>query len=1112
MPFDKSREVRFGLVMYGGVSLAIYINGVTYEFSRLARGNGVYKLIKWLTDSELIVDIISGTSAGGVNGIFLSYALANGRDFSAMGRLWREFADIENLLRKPDARLDESTSLLDGENYYHPALKKALEDLPRYRGFADEPSPSEEFDLFITGTDLEGNVYTVLDDQGHAIDVKDHRRFFWLKRRPYRATFEPSEDTHEALAKLARISSCFPAAFAPVEVSNDTDGNAAVAKLREWGKLDGKQKTYFLDGGVLDNKPFSHTIRAISTHPTQAPVERILCYVEPDPDRFPGGATPREPNFFTAAMDGSFGIPNYQSIAEDLNLITEHNSRVNRYWQVCIHLRKKLETAPGEPLPTGVRIPTNIPLSQQMLYARSRLAMLRLRALRGLATKSGTRVRLNPEERDCIEKCVKDLIDMPPESSGQGHRDILTDAQSLEWLDVYFRLRRLHHVVYRLAEECGKHHEEPPAAWFDLWKQLNRHIQILEIIQYWMEYLLDNLMEEDDQNHWSKKTPDKILSDLRRYLEEFLHLAPDQAFQLPASPDALGQFHTDLGTKARRVCARTGRNPVFIDDFGGGLLKATDDAEKQLFGDGALETFRSEYTNFVALDALVYPLQFVSDLTGTKTIKTLRISPVDARSGFSNRCLEDKLGGDTLAHFGGFFKRSWRSNDILWGRLDAINELVKATVTPERLRDIMKSPYLRGKVQGRFLNADCIGSVFPRSSHNSADQLFQLIQQLLNLNLDTSRTEFDRTVSKISEALIEMAQVEVLVEDLPAVIADATLEQAKWNRFCVRSEEVSDEEILPKARALPWPDAVDLNGEVAQCRLLADWTRQDPYRMDVLWRGLEPSDARLAWWDTQAPNDSCTNGQQTIAEAIRLSYRELARLPEDFVPARGMIDPQVAAIAADGYARSMVAEWTENPPARTPAESKVAVFFTQRYRIGPKDLAQAIPTLVLIGIFTRSLLVVRNCILGALHEETRRAITRSWLFRLGLEWPLRMVHWMAWLWRREPVWLSVSQAVAFAVSVITLVLTGMGRDSLLWDNSGIILKRWLLLVLLPLGVLIYQFRLAKKKPRRRVVMLVAAGATLVALAWAWDLIPQLLHLPTLAKAVAAGFEAFRRAL
>jgi hypothetical protein len=62
---DFIREFRLGLVVYGGVSLAVYMNGVCREFYNAVRGRGVYKLIKALTDSDIVVDIISGTSAGG---------------------------------------------------------------------------------------------------------------------------------------------------------------------------------------------------------------------------------------------------------------------------------------------------------------------------------------------------------------------------------------------------------------------------------------------------------------------------------------------------------------------------------------------------------------------------------------------------------------------------------------------------------------------------------------------------------------------------------------------------------------------------------------------------------------------------------------------------------------------------------------------------------------------------------------------------------------------------------------------------------------------------------------------------------------------------------------
>ena len=95
---DRSREVRLGLVMYGGVSLAIYIHGVAQEFFRAVQGRGVYRLIKALTDSNIVVDIISGTSAGGINGILLAYALCNEMEFPACASLWRNEGDFLTLI------------------------------------------------------------------------------------------------------------------------------------------------------------------------------------------------------------------------------------------------------------------------------------------------------------------------------------------------------------------------------------------------------------------------------------------------------------------------------------------------------------------------------------------------------------------------------------------------------------------------------------------------------------------------------------------------------------------------------------------------------------------------------------------------------------------------------------------------------------------------------------------------------------------------------------------------------------------------------------------------------------------------------------------------------
>src|SRR5918996_6620551 len=129
---DYTQEVRFAIVMYGGVSLAIYINGIAQELLRLVRSTArnapgdldgterIYRKVSYilaektaaesdpkaLPPTRFVVDILSGTSAGGINAIFLAKALANGQDMEELKNLWVTEGDIETLIN--DKRSIES--------------------------------------------------------------------------------------------------------------------------------------------------------------------------------------------------------------------------------------------------------------------------------------------------------------------------------------------------------------------------------------------------------------------------------------------------------------------------------------------------------------------------------------------------------------------------------------------------------------------------------------------------------------------------------------------------------------------------------------------------------------------------------------------------------------------------------------------------------------------------------------------------------------------------------------------------------------------------------------------------------------------------------------------
>jgi patatin-related protein len=119
----REKELRLALVCYGGISLAVYMHGITKEIWRLARASrafhdaeplepgvqGVYQqLLAEMaaasgTRLRILPDIIAGASAGGINGIFLAQAIETGQSLEPLTRLWLDNADVERLL-DPDAR------------------------------------------------------------------------------------------------------------------------------------------------------------------------------------------------------------------------------------------------------------------------------------------------------------------------------------------------------------------------------------------------------------------------------------------------------------------------------------------------------------------------------------------------------------------------------------------------------------------------------------------------------------------------------------------------------------------------------------------------------------------------------------------------------------------------------------------------------------------------------------------------------------------------------------------------------------------------------------------------------------------------------------------------
>ncbi|HEY9698434.1 MAG TPA: patatin-like protein [Trichocoleus sp.] len=868
------QEFRLGLVVYGGVSLAIYMNGVCREFYEAVRGRGIYKLIKALTDSDIIVDVVSGTSAGGVNGVLLSYALTNSNEkiaveFENFANIWRESGDIGKLLRSvepfqvptPERKVN---SLLDGEGYYESQLFQALQaaKLEPTRFTSEWFSESSELDLFVTGTDVLGKVSTAFDNTGRVIEVKDHRSVFHLKhRRDRKEPFVPEPITQRALAKLCRITSCFPVAFPVVCVKLDSS-NDPDSKLVEWGALknrslpareevplenreNGSRQLYFVDGGVLDNRPFSYTIQEIYYRTAYRPVERRLFYIDPSPDRFFDSPTYREmpkPNLLQVVGDSLVGMPSYESIANDLKAIEEHNQRVRRYRRLMAVI-KDLPPQSQSSSAEAHQAPSNA----EIIYLRCRFIELRDRVLQLLfqevnESDNPDSLMLNRDKKQTLEKAAKLLTQSAKTEEERQEREVKLQglSQEIRNLDVEYALRKHFYLLENIWQQmCGDQSEtaavmdgETYAVFKNLAGDISRQVELLEVVRSALSFLfqLDTVRQAFNSrldaaaaNQAGTVEVYDYLLKLHRFLlddsglEAFLPTSEQttrsmnplqpvpadflKTIDAPLEPQkssyglssqTISSIFEQLKRRAAQLNTAAELETLLapysyrgnendndqyrsilrrIERFSGNLiaLRSLDETTNLL----------NKFNNFRDVDATLYSYEYLADFSSKEMIELFRISPNDADRGYGKgKNLNNKLAGDQFLAFGGFFKRSWRSNDILWGRLDGLNRLIDALITPEALKNfpnfVQRQSEQLGMEPADYLSE--LLTLLPQSS--KAEEQSKIAEYLQKLQTDGAlpSDEFEDFLNQ----LVTVGHRDILEADLDRVIQDEINEQLGW--------------------------------------------------------------------------------------------------------------------------------------------------------------------------------------------------------------------------------------------------------------------------------------------------------------------------------------------
>ena len=347
-------QLRIALGMRGGVSLAVWIGGACHEIDALRissqpAGGGFWSRVLRACDvSDVIVDVMAGASAGGLNGVIYAASQVYGFSLAELRGAWLEVGGLQDLVRPAEGDQPVYPSLLQGDEYFFARTCDKLTQLVQ-RG--DPPASRPQVDLTLTATLVEpvtrpaGVTHPGLGERGRFGSTFRfrHRGPAWLTDFPDPGTPE-LERTIARLALAARATSSYPVAFEaaaihahrPPSFAGTGGGGPAGAAVDMAGVFgdatSGQQPFLVMDGGVLDNIPLGRALAAIGGATADRRTRRVLVYVRP-------GAPPTAETVTVASGRRSTwsvlqGLLRAriqpETIIEDLTQVEEHNRRVQR--------------------------------------------------------------------------------------------------------------------------------------------------------------------------------------------------------------------------------------------------------------------------------------------------------------------------------------------------------------------------------------------------------------------------------------------------------------------------------------------------------------------------------------------------------------------------------------------------------------------------------------------------------------------------------------------------------------------------------------------------------------------------------------------------------------
>lgn len=758
--------MRVALALNGGVSLAVWMGGCAVELDCARRAHsgpedlafdgfqpaeggtaerGVYHALCTAFDRRLVLDILTGASAGGINGALLGAAMKARRRLHPqfVRDSWIELGDFARLLQETTA--PEPRSLMQGK-LFHADLEKAfgavLGTATDGAGLKATLLPTGQASLEpllakldVTMTDVAGAEKVFRDEWGGDLVAREHR---------VRFKFRQADDfTAAELATAARTSASFPVAFEPWEVK---DAAARLAGL--------ERPAFGIDGGVLNNAPIRTALDLIPGQSASNRVRRYVCYLNADPPQsVPPPAANAEPTI-QEVIGYTVNLPRKAPFVDQLYAVREATRRAGL-----------------------------APLIQEPLLQLD------------LATLMDTAEALLPAyRRRRTALSLDELLEEPAQVARVTERLDLT-AQKLPWIPGQLGPpgepgawewgvrpgQRILHLLLDLIRPAldDPANEEALPALLAVRTAIDEDLDRLEALVQSMNRnrAIRGALEQLAAGGES----DRSLAVAMAGLEMSANAETYQRVRAAAAA-FLGLLELEL----------PGFPPWLADRlFGigaGGPERGW--FERFLARTLSIEVVRRALVAETAIDT-AQPLRF-AQLTPSAPTPILAENPLAA--DLTPTTPEEKLTGVNLGHFAGFYRRSWRANDYMWGRLDAAARVVQimldgaATAEPESAAAQLAAAVLPSGASeaARWLVHEVLpielGDAYPMAGDCAPGE--DILRPLLEAEIAAELAADDPNATgehlvRTRAVCIRAAQLEILQDELPALVAESARDSDK---------------------------------------------------------------------------------------------------------------------------------------------------------------------------------------------------------------------------------------------------------------------------------------------------------------------------------------------